>query len=143
MRTKASIPSVGPLQRELGKLCRHLHAVCFSSGWAARLQKRADGADCILPLCLEREGRETNGGVSCGGECWGALPRPGAEAPNPTSRRVFSIHPHPGTYTHLERALGCRYTNLHDNPHTGVTGVASTMTTCPFNFNFRYMITHF
>lgn len=52
-----------PLQRELGKLCSHLCAVCILSGWADLLQTRADGA-ALAPVFGERRERTKGGGYN-------------------------------------------------------------------------------
>ena len=108
VRTRVSVSSASPLQRELEKLCSHLRAVCILSGWKAILQTRADGA-ALAPVFGERW--EANPGRWWQGESH--LPRPGDGASNPTAseplkqpRRVFSIHPHPGMYRHTSIPQG-------------------------------------
>lgn len=61
--TRASVSSAGPSQRELGKLCSHLCAVCILSGWADLLQTRADGA-ALAPVFGERRERSKGGGYN-------------------------------------------------------------------------------
>lgn len=61
--TRASVSSADPSQRELGKLCSHLCAVCILSGWADLLQTRADGA-ALAPVFGERRERTKGGGYN-------------------------------------------------------------------------------
>lgn len=61
--TRASVSSAGPSQRELGKLCSHLRAVCNLSSWADLLQTRADGA-ALAPVFGERRERIKEGGYN-------------------------------------------------------------------------------
>ena len=94
------------------------HTVCISSGWAAVLQTRVDGA--VLALCLERNGREPTEVGSRGDRCWGAPPRPGDQSIQPhrlwaTKQpwRIFPIPPQPRACT---LALLWAHTNTYPHP---------------------------
>lgn len=81
-RTRASISSAGSLQREPRKLCSHLHTACISSGWAARLQTRADGAALAFVFGERWEGNQWR----CGGEAGAGEHCPGTELEHPTPK---------------------------------------------------------